>query len=32
MKNLLSKTFKAVKKAWMWYAEQYCNVYMPPII
>ena len=32
MKKILNKTFKTVKKAWVWYANQYCRLYMPPII
>lgn len=32
MMKILKRTLKAFKKGWIWYASQYCRLYMPPII
>lgn len=32
MMKIFKKTLKAIKKSWIWYANQYCRLYMPPII
>lgn len=32
MLKILKRTLKAFKKGWTWYANQYCRLYMPPII
>lgn len=30
--KILKRTLKAIKKGWTWYANQYCRLYMPPMI
>jgi hypothetical protein len=32
MKRIIKSTLSKVVKAWEWYANQYCRLYMPPII
>lgn len=32
MKRIVKSYLKGLKKAWEWYANQYCKLYMHPII
>lgn len=32
MKSIMKSALKKAVKAWEWYANQYCRLYMPPIM